>query len=107
MKKSLDGKVHCWEGLSEYKLNQDDFINSVELGIEGIYNLAQNLKANQYFIARIVSPKLFAANYFDKCLNELKSLGLDIGKGDSEYGYKMPLPEKREDERKLIIFRRK
>jgi hypothetical protein len=107
MKKSLDEKVHCWEGLSEYKFNQDDLLNSSEFGIEGTYNIAQNLKVNQYFIAKIVSPKLFGSNYFDKYLNELKSLGLDIGKGECEYGYKMPLPEKGEEKRKLIIFRRK
>ena len=107
MKKSLDGKVHCWEGLSQYNLNQDDVVKSVELGIEGAYEIAKNLRVNQYFVAEIVSPKIFGTNYFDKYINELKSFGLDIGKGDYEYGYKMPLPEKGEESRKLIIFKRK
>jgi hypothetical protein len=44
---------------------------------------------------------------FDKYINDLKSLGLDIGKGECEYGYKMPLPEKGESRRELIIFKRK
>ena len=82
-------------------------MNKVEFGIEGIYNIANNLKVNQYFTAEIVSLEKFVTNYFDKYLNELRLLGLDIGKGECEYGYKMPLPEKGEDRRKLIIFRRK
>jgi hypothetical protein len=105
MKRSLDGKVHCWEGLTEYNFGGEDILNHVELGIEGAFNIANNLKVNQYFIAETVSLEIFATNYFDKYLNELKSFGLDIGKGDCEYGYKMPLPEKGEEKRKLIIFR--
>jgi hypothetical protein len=107
MKRSLDGKVHCWEGLTEYKINQDDLLNSAELGIEGAFNIANNLRVNQYFTAETISSKIFATNYFDKYLNELRLLGLDIGKGDCPYGYKMPLPERGEERRKLIIFRRR
>ncbi|MEK6833149.1 MAG: hypothetical protein AABY32_03805 [Nanoarchaeota archaeon] len=106
--KTHDGKTHCWEGLTEYKIdNDEDLINQVELYAEGSFNIANKLKANQYFIAKTVSLVKFGGNYFDNYINNLKSLGLDIGKGNCEYGYKMPLPEKGEDRRKLIIFRRK
>jgi len=37
----------------------------------------------------------------------LQRAGLDIGKGDSEFGYRMPLPEKGKTMRDLIIFRRR
>lgn len=107
MKRSLDGKVHCWEGLIEYKFNKEDIVNLSESGIEGIFSIANNLKINQYFIAKSVSLEIFSTNYFDRCLEELRYLGLEIGKGDCEYGYKMPLPEKGEERRELIIFRRK
>ena len=40
-------------------------------------------------------------------IDTLKELGLDIGKRDSEFGYKMPLPEKYDVSRNLIIFRRR
>jgi hypothetical protein len=106
MKRSLDGKVHCWEGLSKYEFNKEDILNNSEFGIEGILNIIKNLKVNQYFVAKIVSPEIFANNYFEKYINELKLEGLDIGKGECEYGYKMPLPEKGEERRKLIIFKR-
>ncbi len=36
----------------------------------------------------------------------LAQSGLDIGKGDSDFGYRMPLPEKKDTHRDLIIFRR-
>lgn len=107
MKRSLDGKVHCWEGLTEYKFDKEDIVNLSESDMEGILAIANNLKVNQYFVAKIVSPEIFATNYFERYINELKIEGLDIGKGDCEYGYKMPLPEKGEERRELIIFRRK
>jgi hypothetical protein len=44
---------------------------------------------------------------FHKYISRLKDLGIDIGKGEAEYGYKMPLPKREEDYRKLIIFKRK
>ena len=40
-------------------------------------------------------------------VQRLKQAGLDIGKGDSQFGYKMPLPEKDKSTRYLQIFRRK
>ena len=36
----------------------------------------------------------------------LMAEGLDIGKGDAEFGYKMPVPEKDAYSRELQIFRR-
>lgn len=107
MKKSLDGKVHCWGGLSIYQFDKEDIVNNSELGIEGTFAIANKLKINQYFIAKSISLEMFSTNYFDKYLEELRYLGLDIGKGECQYGYKMPLPEKREEKRELIIFRRR
>ena len=39
-------------------------------------------------------------------VNQLKEEGLDIGRGDAKFGYRMPIPEKRETKRYLQIFRR-
>ena len=41
------------------------------------------------------------------CVEGLKRCGTDIGKGDAEYGFKMPIPEKDSAYRDLVIFRRK
>ena len=40
-------------------------------------------------------------------IGRLKQEGLDIGKGDSQFGYKMPLPQKDTSTRYIQIFRRK
>jgi len=37
----------------------------------------------------------------------LRQEGLDIGKGNSQFGYRMPLPEKDAGNRYLQIFRRR
>jgi len=44
---------------------------------------------------------------FNTLIRGLQKVGLDIGKGDAEYGYKMPLPKSEENYRELIIFRRR
>lgn len=121
--KTSDEKKHCWEGLNEYILDgHEDFLNFTEIGIEGTTNILKKMKPNQYFVATSrsltrnnyrelsLSESQLNANaikYFENYLAKLKSIGLEIGKGESEYGYKMPLPKKGDDIRKLIIFRRK
>jgi len=40
-------------------------------------------------------------------IESLRRGGLDIGKGDSQFGYKMPIPEKHTSTRQLQIYRRK
>ena len=40
-------------------------------------------------------------------IETLKQEGLDIGKGDAQFGYKMPIPEKDRSIRYLQVFRRR
>ncbi|MBS3139008.1 hypothetical protein J4207_04860 [Candidatus Woesearchaeota archaeon] len=42
-----------------------------------------------------------------KYRDRLKDEGLDIGKGDAQFGYKMPIPEGATSTRFLHIFRRR
>lgn len=106
--KTDDGKVHCWEGLTEFKLdNPENFLNSTEDKIEEVMDILNKMKPNQYYVAKTMPAKEKNTAQFDNYINNLKSLGLDIGKGECEYGCKMPFPEKGEYTRKLIIFRRK
>jgi hypothetical protein len=104
---TLEDKTHVWEGLTQYHLDEKDIFNLVEGGIEGTIEILKKMKPNQYHVAKTMPSEIINTNTFDDYLNNLKSLGLDIGKGNCEYGYKMPLPEKGEDNRKLIIFKRK
>jgi len=62
---------------------------------------------------KIILPRLFskpnsAVQSFEREVKDLQEAGLDIGKGDANYGYKIPLPESDSSGyRKLIIFRRR
>ncbi len=42
-----------------------------------------------------------------KYIEKLKESGLDIGKGDTQFGYRMPPPENDKSARILQIFRRR
>jgi len=48
-----------------------------------------------------------AQRVLENYLDRLRKEGLKIGKGDSEYGYRMPIPQEDEEFRSLIIFRRR
>ena len=99
-------KKHCWEELTEYIPEIDGVVSMFELNAEGFYKISEKMKSNQYYIPKTMPAEITNTYIFNKYIEKLKSLGMDIGKGDCEYGYKMPLPEKGEEKRKLIIFRR-
>jgi len=61
----------------------------------------KNMKPNQYTIFETSRT----VNGLNKAIKRLKEKGLDIGKDNCEYGYKMPLPKEGEL-KTLIIFRR-
>jgi len=49
-----------------------------------------------------------ALKIFEREIKELQDAGLNLGKGDNEYGYKMPLPESnKSSHRELIIYKRR
>lgn len=43
----------------------------------------------------------------NKYIEALRDAGLDIGTGDAEFGFRMPLPEREGVYRSLLIFRRR
>jgi hypothetical protein len=43
---------------------------------------------------------------FNNIIKALQEGGLDLDKGNAEYGYRMPLPKNNDAYRELIIFRR-
>ncbi|MBI2652132.1 hypothetical protein HYX00_01590 [Candidatus Woesearchaeota archaeon] len=52
-------------------------------------------------------PVELSTQVLQQFLDSLKEAGLDIGRGDVTFGYKMPLPPRKALERDLIIFRRR
>ncbi len=104
-KEILEEKTRVWEGLSEYEISSDDFLDSVDGEMEGNVNILRRMQVNQYFVvARMIGGT--DTCYFQRIITELNEEGLDIGKGDAEYGYKMPLSKNGKTGRELIIFRR-
>ena len=67
--------------------------------------LTQNLGRDDFY--KISYPTNQGTVRMQAYVDGLQRAGLDIGKGDAEFGYRMPLPEKGQDTRDLIIFRRR
>jgi hypothetical protein len=93
---------HCWKPMEKFQI--DDVMDVEDLMVgspEEKINILRKLKPNQYvsisFIREYTKP-------LELYLQKLKENGLDIGRGDCEYGYRMPLPQN--GNRQLIIFRR-
>jgi len=97
------------KGLVEHELTLKELEAlefSGEKGVEGITCILKNLKIGEYFAVKKISTNQNPI-LLNECLDVLRKMGHDIGKGNVEYGYKMPLPEKGESYRKLIVFRRR
>ena len=96
--------------LEKYIPTSEEISDSVLFGDEDdgetLAKLLNNLKPNQYYVAETMSTSL-DTRHFNKTIEKLKKRGLDIGRGESRYGFRMPLPEKGKHYRELIIFRRR
>ena len=68
--------------------------------------ILRTLQPNEYMAVYTV-PASRGTQPLQSYLENLKRAGLDVGKGDAEYGFKMPVPEKDAPFRKLIVFKRR
>ena len=92
-----------WEPLKRRELSDD--VSDVEFTPKEVVELLSQFKPGELW------EKIFRAvgNNTSKLqgyISALKANGLDIGKGDATFGYKIPLPNG-ENYRSLQIFRRK
>ena len=86
----------------------DDIIEAIESTPSEVADLLGRFNVNEYWeksfhMGNNPNDTSRMVGYVEK----LKKAGLDIGKGDSQFGYKMPLPDKDTSMRYLHIFRRK
>ena len=65
----------------------------------------QQFQAGEFY--KKTYPIKMGTSVMQRFLDALREAGLDIGQSDSIFGYKMPIPQKKELERDLIIFRRR
>ena|SRR3989344_563949 len=108
IKKHYERGEHIWEGLKKYNMSSDE---QGEMGIlendpEEISKILKKLKPNEYLETITLPANEVNTKRFFQYIELLKENSLDIRKGESEYGFRMPLPEKEEVYRKLIVFRR-
>ena len=89
---------HHWQPMEEYRPNVIEQFDLMEEE-QNKADIIRKLKSNQY----IILAENGDVNKFNLIINQLKQEGLDIEKGNHEYGWKMPLIGKR---RELRIFKR-
>ena len=102
----LEKRTTVWEGLKEHQLDGEELIEFLEFGPEGVAKTLEKIKVNEYLVVESLPAEENNTQKFQNAIAALEREGLDIGKGDAKYGHKMPLPEKYDDRRKLIVFRR-
>jgi hypothetical protein len=92
-----------WERMKQYQPeNMNEEMYLIDAGfMEERIKILEKIKPNQY----IVFETHRTLKGLNGIIEQLKEKGLNIGKGDSEYGYKMPLNKEGKNS-KLIIFRR-
>ena len=89
-------------------LVEDMFFEWMEADLSERAEVIKKLKPGKYIPFATLPAYEKNTSKFNNIVNYLKKEGeLDIGKGDAEFGYTMPLPEKEERFRELRIFRRR
>lgn len=98
------------EGLRKFVFDGTVFNDFEEGGSEDRVKILRKLKVNEYLEEEVRYREGENKNNtqpLTRYLEKLKEAGLDIGHGNCEFGYQMPLPNPRDISRKLIIFRRR
>lgn len=102
---------HVWEPLKKHELTlEEKEILEFDGTKDGKIEILNRLKVGEFLvIMREITDqeRLLDTTYFQNYVTYLHRIGVEIGKGDAEYGFKMPLPENGQAYRELIIFRRR
>ncbi len=90
---------HQWPLMEEYKLEKSDEEILLDIREGSLIDIIKKLNFNQY----IVLNSNGTVEKYNSIIENLRKKGLNIGKGNCEYGWKMPIINKK---RELRIFRR-
>jgi len=106
IKRYHDKGEYFWEPRKKYQLDEEDAKKVLEDNIEEKIKILKKMKPNEeYPIMTLPSKETNTKPFFDY-IESLKEIGLDIDKGNAEYGFNMPWAQNGKKERELIIFRR-
>jgi len=97
--------------LKEHQLTSDELMISAQGSAEEVAGMIKNVLApgELYKKQFLIGPDKdrMGTTVIRNYLEKLRSAGLEIGNGGSVFGYRMPLPEKSDYFRDLVIFRRR
>ncbi len=86
----------------------DDLIEAETADPSKIVELLKKFNINEYYERSfLISGNPSDTTVMTRYIELLRQHGLDIGKGNSEFGYRMPLPKGEVSQRNLYIFRRR
>ena len=100
-------KIRVWNDLKEYKPNLEDSLVLDEGDVRDKMDILKKINPGEYLVINTMDSGKTDTKSFQETIYQLREMGLDIGRGDSQYGFKMPIPNKKDTHRKLTIFRRK
>ena len=97
----IENVIHQWKPMQEYQTDEEDeqILPDIEDG--SLIGILKKIPKNQYFV---LGSRGYSVEIYMKMIEKLKKHGLEIGKGDCEYGWKMPILN---HQRELRVFRRR
>ncbi len=114
MKQKQTIENHVWELPKKHELAQEEkeILMSGDYGPSVYVEVLQRLSVGEYLPIKVIASEMRLrgdtrdTRYLQDRIQALNRAGLNVGRGDAEYGFKMPLPENGQVDRELIIFRR-
>ena|SRR3989338_4248922 len=88
-----------------YKPSPQDELEMMDGSARDVAGVISKMQVDEYWSKSFLASE--PVQKMERYVDALKNADLDIGHGDAEFGYKMPLPNKESGWRQLIIFRRK
>ena len=97
-----------WEELKPHQFSNIEYIDLADGHSGEVAGLLGKLRPNEYYSRTFtLDGNINDTRPLERYISLLQEAGLKIGKGDLEYGYRMPIPKKDTNQRQLIIFRRR
>ena len=107
MERRKQENERVWYDLKEYKPSLEDSLALDEGDIRIKADILKKINPGEYLVIHTLESYITNSRPFQETINRLIEIGFDIGRGDAQYGFKMPIPKRDDNYRKLIIFRRK
>ena len=95
-----------WNELKPHKMTQEEVDKWSSGLLEDKVGVLEGIPRGEYLEVATLQASEFNTQSFHTYIKNLQEAGLNIGNGDSIYGYRMPLPQNGQAYRYLRIFRK-